>query len=91
MNVVLIAWCARQQLTRLSSLFQLLRLTEDTLEQLLHDEAEPYGQSVGRIYLAKVPAAGGPPCARELSAYISHEEFTEFYIIGCILMARLGV
>jgi hypothetical protein len=35
-------------------LFQLLRLNEDTLEQLLHDDAEPYGQSVGRIYLAKV-------------------------------------
>jgi hypothetical protein len=35
-------------------LFQLLRLTEDTLEQLVHDEAEPYGQSVGRVYLKKV-------------------------------------
>jgi hypothetical protein len=33
---------------------QLLRLTEDTLEQLIHDDAEPYGQSLGRVYLKKV-------------------------------------
>lgn len=39
-------------------LFQLLRLTEDILEQLLHDDAEQYGQSVGRIYQAKVSGAG---------------------------------
>jgi hypothetical protein len=38
-------------------LFQLLRLTEDTLEQLIHADAEPCGQFLGRIYLAKVLGA----------------------------------
>jgi hypothetical protein len=40
----------------LSSHILLLLLTEDTLEQLIHDEAEPYVQSLGRTYLAKVRA-----------------------------------
>ncbi|XP_069696401.1 uncharacterized protein PsGEF [Periplaneta americana] len=46
---------ANEHYTLFQNAEELLRLTEDTLEQLIHDEAEPYGQSLGRVYLKKMP------------------------------------
>ncbi|XP_033610256.1 uncharacterized protein LOC111871707 isoform X3 [Cryptotermes secundus] len=53
---------ASEHYTLFQNAEELLRLTEDTLEQLIHDDAEPYGQSLGRIYLAKMPSMAVAYC-----------------------------